>query len=273
MINFVLVAHLLSPSFFQEGVRPLPIVRPFLMKGHKFVVVAHRGDHTEAPENSLDAYERAIKDGCDFGEADLRLSQDGVIVLMHDGTVNRTTDGIGPISALTFEQIRNLKLKGALRPEEKVPTFEELLKLCKGKMKIYMDIKSVRPKDVLPLLRKYRMEKDVIAYLYGEAQRQEWIREAPEIPIISDIRSMKEVDKIEESWSKAKFSITDGNAMKYTVPIVQKWHELGVAVIPDIQNPLESPTQWQPLIDAGVDGFQTDHPKAMIDYLREKKIR
>jgi glycerophosphoryl diester phosphodiesterase len=252
--------------------RPLPIAKRFLRHGHRFIVCAHRGDHTMAPENSLDAYERAAKEGADYGEADLRMTKDGVIVLMHDATVDRTTDGHGAVANMTFAEIRALHFKNAQRPDEKVPTFEELLDVVRGKMGIYMDIKAVHAKDVLPLLKKHRMEKDVIAYLYGPTHRREWIADAPEIPIISDNR-MRSTDQIETDWKPTPFAITDGPSREYTPEFVQKFHDLGVAVVPDIQGSDEAPTKWDPMLDMGVDGLQTDHPGDLIAYLKSKKIR
>jgi glycerophosphoryl diester phosphodiesterase len=253
--------------------RPLPFAKTILGRGHHFIVCAHRGDHTEAPENSLDAYERAIKDGADYGETDLRMTKDGVIVLMHDNTVDRTTDGHGKVSDLTFEEIRKLHFKHALRPNEKVPTFEELLDTVRGKLKIYMDIKAVHATDVVPLLKKHRMEKNVIAYLYGPAHRDEWLRDAPQIPIISDLMTMKSGEQIEREWRAHPLAITDGGYEDYRLEFVEKWHALGVAVVPDIQGSDESPAKWQPMIDMGVDGLQTDHPKDLVDYLKSKHIR
>jgi glycerophosphoryl diester phosphodiesterase len=251
----------------------LDLTKRLLRRGHHFIVCAHRGDHVVAVENTLDAYERAAKDGADFGETDLRMTKDGVIVLMHDGTVDRTTDGHGRVSDLTFAQIRALHLKGAPRPDEKVPTFEELLDDIKGKLYIYMDIKAVRAKDVLPILIKHHMLKDVIAYVYGPLQRDEWRRDAPEIPVISDLDAMKSPDQIESDWKAHPFAITDGGYEDYMPPFIQKWHELGVCVVPDIQSQDESPAKWQPMIDMGVDGLQTDHPSELIKYLKKKKIR
>lgn len=233
---------------------------------------AHRGDHTEAPENTLDAYETAVRDDADFGETDLRMTKDGVIVLMHDDKVDRTTDGTGRVSSFTFEGIRALKIKGARRADEKVPTFEELLRDVKGKLYIYMDIKAVRAKDVLPLLKKYDMEHDVIAYVYSPDQVDEWHRDAPQIPVITDFE-MKSDAQIEKTWSAHPFAITDGGSEDYSKSYVETWHRLKVAVVPDIQGQDEAPAKWQPVIDIGVDGLQTDHPKALIEYLKTLGIR
>ncbi len=268
ILSILIASHLIT---YPQS-RPFPFAKMYARKGHHFIVCAHRGDHTEAPENSLDAYEWAAKEGADYGEADLRLTKDGVIVLMHDDTVDRTTDGHGRVSDMTLEEIKSLHFKHPLRPDEKVPTFEELLRDIRGKLSIYMDIKAVHPKDVLPLLKKYHMQKDVIAYLYGPAHRQEWIREAPQIPIISD-NAMQSAEKIEANWKPTPFAITDGGYRDYTAEFVNKFHQLGVAVVPDIQGRDEAPAKWQPMIDIGVDGLQTDHPADLIAYLKKLGIR
>lgn len=253
--------------------RPLPIARRFLRKGHKFIVCAHRGDHTVAPENSIEAYDRAIKIGADFGEVDLRMTKDGVIVLMHDATVDRTTDGHGTVSNLTLQEIKALKFKRATEKNESVPTFEELLKAVRGKINLYLDIKAVRAKDVLPLLKKYRMERSAIAYVYGPANVDEWRRDAPEIPIISDISKRTDVEQIERDWRAHPFAISDGRASGYTQQLVDIWHKLGVVVVPDIQSGDEGPAKWAPMLAMGVDGLQTDHPKELIDYLKSVGAR
>lgn len=260
----VLATH--RPSFAVSD------LRRFLRPGHKMAVCAHRGDHLVAPENSVDAYPRAAQDGADFGEADLRMTKDGVIVLMHDDTVDRTTDGHGRVADLTFQEIRHLHFKHPSVENQVVPTFEELLDAVRGKLCIYMDIKAVHAKDVLPLLRKHRMERRVIAYLYSPDQRREWTQDAPQIPIISD-NEMTSVDQIERDWKVAPFAITDGSARDYTAAYVAKFHQMGVAVVPDIQGSDEGPAKWQPTLDLGVDGLQTDHPAQLIAYLKERGLR
>ena len=270
----MLLPLVFASNLLLAGAKPevFPQAKPFLRRGHHFIVCAHRGDHNIAPENSIDAYLRAAKEGADYGEADLRMTKDGVMVLMHDDTVDRTTDGHGRVQDLTFEQIRALHFKNPSVPDQKVPTFEELLDAVRGKMGIYMDIKAVHPKDVLPLLKKHRMEKQVIAYLYGPAHRAEWIKDAPEIPIISD-NNMKSVDQIEAEWKPTPFAITDGGFRGYTLEFVQKFHTMGVVVVPDIQGRDENEAKWQPMLDMGVDGLQTDHPAELIAFLKSKKLR
>src|SRR5271169_2891014 len=77
-------------------------------QSRQVVAIAHRGEHLHHPENTLPAYQEAIRVGADFIEVDVRTTADGRLVLCHDNTVNRTTDGTGEVSSLTFEQIEHL---------------------------------------------------------------------------------------------------------------------------------------------------------------------
>src|SRR5579859_6241329 len=84
------------------------------------VAISHRGEHLHHPENTMPAFHAAVDAGADFIEVDVRTTSDGKLVLMHDATVDRTTNGHGEVAAMTLEEIRKLDAGGA-----KVPTFEE----------------------------------------------------------------------------------------------------------------------------------------------------
>lgn len=265
-----MIAPLLACGVLQLQVNNARFARP----GHKFIVIAHRGNHVSAPENTLDALEEAVRVGADFMEIDLRTTADGEIILMHDGDVKRMTSGNEKVRKLTFRDIRALKIKGARHADEKVPTFDEILAAAKGRINLYMDIKDVTPAQVKPHLERFGMMRNVIAYVYSGSQVDEWTKGFDgRIPIIADVDFKKGVEQLEKNWSKHPFAITDGNALRYSKDSIDAFHRLGVLVWPDIQNPGESPAQWQPVIDLGVDGFQTDHPEALIKYLNEKGIR
>lgn len=101
-----------------------------LSRSESFGVISHRGAAALAPENTLAAMRRAFEQGVDFVEADLHLTADGVPVLMHDPTVDRTTDGLGAVSGHSLEQIRALDAGswfGAEFAGEPVPTLAEFL--------------------------------------------------------------------------------------------------------------------------------------------------
>lgn len=108
-------------------------------------IIAHRGESGFFPENTLVALEAAFDEGADYCEVDIRLSSDGVAVLMHDATVDRTTDGTGATSLLSADQLTSLDAGswfGSAFIGEPVPTLEEAYLLAKEKGKqLYLDIK------------------------------------------------------------------------------------------------------------------------------------
>ena len=269
MFSLVVMVAIQAQPGFNPGLRPLPH-----SKGN-FVVVSHRGNHVEAPENSLDAIREAIRVGANYAEIDLRLSKDGTVIIMHDGTVDRITNGKGKVADFSLAEFTALTLKdrrtgvAPLHP----PTFEEVLKVARGKINLYLDIKEVGPNDVLPLLRKHRMERNVVAYLYGPDEIEDWRAKAPKIPVIADYDDVKTPEDLERQFRAHPFEIMDGPAPGYTPAIVKKAHELGMKVWPDIQNPGETGSQWEPFIAMGVDGLQSDHPEALVNYLRQTKHR
>lgn len=100
------------------------------------IVAAHRGIPSLAPENTMAGYRLAYEMGADLIETDLQITKDGQLVVMHDSTVDRTTNGTGKVSDLTFEEVRQLDAGITFSPEfagEKVPSFREFLQEFKGK--------------------------------------------------------------------------------------------------------------------------------------------
>src|SRR5690606_15249365 len=103
--------------------------------------------HTRVPENTLEAYREAIRNGADYVEVDLRITRDGRLVIMHDETVDHITNGRGRVADLSFSDIRRLEVLDKTHPEEgksiyRVPSFEEVLALCRGEIRIYLDFKQ-----------------------------------------------------------------------------------------------------------------------------------
>ena len=105
------------------------------------LVVSHRGDWRNFPENSLEAIESAIMMGVDIIEIDLQRTKDGELILMHDATLNRTSTGEGAIADTTLAYIQTLKLRNGcnIRTKHKVPTLKEALLLAKDKVMLNLD--------------------------------------------------------------------------------------------------------------------------------------
>ncbi|WP_248928860.1 glycerophosphodiester phosphodiesterase family protein [Paenibacillus hamazuiensis] len=111
------------------------------------VVAAHRGLKCDYPENTLLAFHEALEAGADMLEFDLRLSKDGVVVVIHDETVDRTTNGSGKVGDLTVSELKQLDAGGWFgKPFEglKIPTFEELCDLLRAYPEVLLNV-EVKP--------------------------------------------------------------------------------------------------------------------------------
>lgn len=132
--------------------------------GKQVLVVAHRGDWRNAPENSLQAFRNCIHMGVDMIEIDLKMTKDGYLIIMHDKTIDRTTNGKGAPSDYTLEEIRKFRLKNGLGRVtlHAIPTLEEVLNLCKGKILINIDKGYDYFKEVYALTEKTETTEQVV---------------------------------------------------------------------------------------------------------------
>tara|TARA_B100000686_G_scaffold246792_1_gene256246 strand:+ start:117 stop:872 length:756 start_codon:yes stop_codon:yes gene_type:complete len=108
-------------------------------------IIAHRGYSSRNPENTLASFDDAVNSGFPYIELDLHLTKDNVAIVMHDDSVDRTTNGKGLISELNLEQIKSLDAGSWFNKSfscEKVPTFEEVLSRYKTQAHIFVEIKS-----------------------------------------------------------------------------------------------------------------------------------
>ncbi len=244
---------------------------------HKLIVVAHRGDHTEAPENTLTAFRKAINHGVDYVEIDLRTSKDGELVIMHDASIHRMTNGEGTVKEKTLAELKQLVVADKAHPEwakESIPTFAEVLQLCKGKIYIYLDFKDASVPATIVLLKKYRMEKSVVVYINTEEQYREWKRLVPDMPLMLSLPdNVKNAQGVSEFLSTTEVDILDGSYEDYTPEMVKAAMAKNVPVCPDIQSTHEGPEEWGSALSKGFKGLQTDHPKLLIAYLKKEGLR
>lgn len=118
--------------------------------GDEFQIIGHRGVPCDAPENTLPSFLRASELGLTHVECDLRLTRDGHVVLMHDSTVERTTDGEGKVSELTLEEIRELDCGSWFSEDftgERVPTLHEFFDALDDDMHAILEVKETHRQD------------------------------------------------------------------------------------------------------------------------------
>lgn len=128
------------------------------------VVVAHRGDWKHSVENSLPAMRHAIEMGVDVVEIDIRRTADGRLVLMHDATIDRTTNGSGKVSELTLDSIRNCYLKAAdsTLTDLRVPTLDEVFEISRDRIMLNIDKGYWIFDDVYALAEKAGTTRQII---------------------------------------------------------------------------------------------------------------
>ena len=131
--------------------------------------VNHRGYNTVAPENTIPAYILSKKMGFDYVETDISFTSDGEAVLLHDNTIDRTSDGTGNISDMTYAQVSQYDFgswKSAAYAGTKIPTFDEFIKFCRNVgLKVYAELKGsptqTQVDNVCSIVKKYGMENNV----------------------------------------------------------------------------------------------------------------
>ena len=243
---------------------------------HSFIVIAHRGDHTKVPENTLAAYEAAIRNGVDFVEIDLRTTKDSILVIMHDATVDRMTNGKGKISDLTYAELRKLKVMDKAKDSTKtysIPNFEEVLKTCRNKIHIYLDFKAASVQQSYQMIQQYDMQNQVIVYINNANQYREWRRLVPSMPVMLSLpENIRNVDELNQFLVNTPLELLDGDYNDYTPGMVQAAAKKGVTTWPDIQSPDEY-RNWDKALETGFKGLQTDHPEDLISYLKKKGLR
>ncbi len=116
----------------------------------RILIVAHRGASAYEPENTLRAFRRAIELGADMSELDAHMSKDGHVIIMHNPTVEKTTNGKGAIKDMTLAELKKLDAgKG-----ERIPTLQEVIDVVRGKGGLYIELKAEgTPRTVVDILR------------------------------------------------------------------------------------------------------------------------
>lgn len=145
----------------------------------KIMVMSHRANSTDKsiPENSISAVEECIRLGVDIVEADTHLTLDGVVVICHDQTIDRTTNGTGDITQMTLEEIKSYRLldrEGNITTET-MPTLEEYLKAARGRVYVNLDYspRTAGTEAVFSVVRKLDMVQSVLLYCNSAAKVQE----------------------------------------------------------------------------------------------------
>jgi len=176
------------------------------------------------------------------------------------------------VSNLLLDSILQLKVSEKMHPEWgsfSIPTFDQVLQLCKGKINIYLDFKNAPVQATMQAIKAHHMEKQIIVYINTPNQFKEWRSMAPEMPLMV---SLPPLVKSEEALSKFitqyQPDLLDGSYDDYNEQLLQVAAKNNRVVWPDIQSSQEQ-NNWDKAIQMGLKGLQTDHPRALIQYLKK----
>jgi glycerophosphoryl diester phosphodiesterase len=168
-LSLLFLSILLQPAIAQtQSVDS--ILHDFYHRPERVLVAAHRSAHLVHPENSLAAIRDAIAIGADIIELDVRKTKDGVYVVLHDKTIDRTTASKGAVSSYTYDQLKKIPLLQNGQPtSERIPTFESALRTAKDHIMVDIDFKLDSKEDainVCNIIRKVGVQKQVLFFLY-----------------------------------------------------------------------------------------------------------
>src|SRR5512136_697214 len=114
----------------------------WLTRRGRLLNIAHRGASAAAPQNTLAAFRKAVELGADGVELDVQLSADGAVVVIHDFTVDKTTDGTGRVAAKTLAELKALDAGSRFSPQfagERIPTLAEVFEAIDGKLLVNVE--------------------------------------------------------------------------------------------------------------------------------------
>lgn len=232
------------------------------------LTAAHRGDPVAAPENTLPALRAAINGGADIVEFDLQPTRDGHAVLMHDDTVDRTTDGEGPITAMTLDEVRQLDAGswfGDAWRGTPVPTAEEALSAFVGvDTTALVEFKGTWTPDeitpVLALIDELGLRERTVVASFEARTMLALERLAPELQRALTMRVLPASPLGLVTAYNATLVVTSMRSVELSPRIVAQLQQAGVTVI---VYTLNSETYWQQARAAGVDAIVTDDPRGM----------
>ena len=239
--------------------------------GKTIKVIAHRGEHLHHPENTMAAFQAAIDAGADYFELDVRTTSDGKFVIMHDQTLDRTTNGSGEVHSHTFDEIRALDAGAKFSPSfagTKVPTLDEAFDLAHGKINVYVDTKNADPQQLVDTIVKHDMQDHVVIYgnpffLYEVHKIRPTLKVMPEA-------LSPDICKFLDYGMHLQVLAFDANDFKD--PVIACAKAANAQIYVDRLGDADTPDTWQKAIDLGAAGIQTNLPAELATWLRTHNL-
>jgi glycerophosphoryl diester phosphodiesterase len=257
---------MLSRRFFLSACAALPAPA-----SRRVDVIAHRGEHRRHPQNTLPAIHAAIALGVDWVEVDVRATRDGHFVLMHNRTVDATTNGQGAVASLTFAEIRRLDA-GIHHPGfhgTPIPTLDEALALLRGHCGVYLDAKSIPATAIVDALKRHAMldacvvygSLDLLTTLAAMGYRHLTLPEAVSVANLK--RLLATLDPPVIAFDHHDF-LDD---------VIAVARAAGKKIFVDRLGADDHPAAWRHAVHSGATGIQTDRPADVLALLAQLGYR
>ncbi|MBZ0167991.1 MAG: glycerophosphodiester phosphodiesterase [Kofleriaceae bacterium] len=236
--------------------------------------VAHRGASALAPENTIAAFEKAIELGVDAIELDLHVSRDGELVVIHDQTLDRTTNGQGPVHAHSVQELKQLdagRWFGEGFTGQRIPTLAEVLDRFAGKVALALEVKAGSAffcgieEKVVAVLREHQIISQVAVASFDHYALRRLKELEPSIQTAALLVGRPvSMPMIAEACQAGAMAL---ECSLVTKTEVEACHAAGLQLVVWVVN---EPTQMGHFIDLGVDGIITDRPNLLRQVLAER---
>jgi glycerophosphoryl diester phosphodiesterase len=238
-------------------------------------VMVHRGMAKAAPENSTAAIEMCIQDYCEFVEVDVRLTMDGRHIIIHNDTVDATTNGHGRVDEFTLAELQKLDAGSWFAERfagERLLSLPELLKLAKGKINLCLDCKHIDAKLLVEEVTAAGMVKQV--FVYGSRNILAEIKAGSHGSIAVMTKYQPKLDSVEALNREVGPAAVEINADDVTTELCQQFHAAGIKMAANaLGEKNDNPEVWAKVIDAGIDWIQTDAPSSLLFFNAHRRIR
>lgn len=234
-------------------------------------IVCHKGANEYAPENTYAAAQLCLDWGVDYVEVDVRTSQDGVFYLMHDETLERTTNGQGLLAELTASELDRLDAGSWFHPrfaEQRVPRLADFLRWIKGKAKVYLDVKAADLQALLALLAEVGMTEDVFFWSSSDLWALELRALAPHVALKINVKSVEDVIRAHEIY---RANLVEVGLEHMSEALRTACQDRGIKVM--LYQQEKDPAAFRSVLDWGADLINLNHADAFLDVMRTYQER
>jgi len=236
--------------------------------GERIEIVCHRGANLLAPENTLAAARKAVELGADYVEVDVRTTADGVMVNIHDPTVNRTTDGTGRVVELTAKQLAGLDAGTWFKPAfkgERVPELRPFLESIRDRSGVYFDVKAADLEAVIRLVHELQIEHKSFFWFGNPKQAERFRALAPKL--VQNI-SVRDIEELRRVVSVFKPGIVETGTGVATPEFMREARRLGVKVMIFYRG--RDKAEFRRILDSGAQMVGLDDLEGFLEVERER---